>query len=66
MKHILDIKTAGAPLERAEKALIMIHGRGGSAQDILSLASHLHVDNYALVAHRLLIRRGILIHLWHL
>jgi phospholipase/carboxylesterase len=28
----------------------MIHGRGGSAQDILSLASHLHVDNYALVA----------------
>nr|WP_199161633.1 dienelactone hydrolase family protein [Elizabethkingia sp. ASV34] len=50
MKHILDIKTAGAPLERAEKALVMIHGRGGSAQDILSLASHLHVDNYALVA----------------
>lgn len=41
MKHILDIKTAGAPLEQAEKALIMIHGRGGSAQDILSLFLHI-------------------------
>ncbi|KUY30403.1 alpha/beta hydrolase [Elizabethkingia ursingii] len=50
MNHIFDIKTAGVSLEHAEKALVMIHGRGGSAQDILGLASHLHVKDYALIA----------------
>jgi phospholipase/carboxylesterase len=50
MGHIVDIKTAGKPLEQAEKALIMIHGRGGSAQDILSLSQHLNVEDYALLA----------------
>ena len=28
----------------------MIHGRGGSAEDILSLAAHLHVKDFALLA----------------
>jgi len=50
MNHILDIKTAGKPLDQAEKALIMIHGRGGSAQDILSLSQHLNVEDYAILA----------------
>lgn len=50
MSHILDIKTAGKPLDQAEKALIMIHGRGGSAQDILSLSQHLNVEEYAVLA----------------
>lgn len=50
MNHILDIKTSGKPLNQAQKALIMIHGRGGSAQDILSLSQHLNVENYALLA----------------
>ncbi|KFF10946.1 phospholipase [Chryseobacterium soli] len=50
MNHILDIKTSGKPLNQAQKALIMIHGRGGSAQDILSLSRHLNVDDYALLA----------------
>ncbi|CAH0187019.1 dienelactone hydrolase family protein [Chryseobacterium sp. Bi04] len=50
MSHILNIKTAGIPLKQAEKALIMIHGRGGSAQDILSLSQHLNVKDYALLA----------------
>lgn len=48
--HSKDIKTAGKPLAEAKKALIMIHGRGGSAEDILSLASHLQVQDYALLA----------------
>lgn len=48
--HLKDIKTAGKPLAEAKKALIMIHGRGGSAEDILSLASHLQVQDYALLA----------------
>lgn len=50
MSHTLDIKTLGKPLEQAEKVLIMIHGRGGSAQDILSLSQHLNVEDYALLA----------------
>ncbi|PWN72288.1 phospholipase [Chryseobacterium phosphatilyticum] len=50
MIHTLNIKTAGIPLKQAEKALIMIHGRGGSAQDILSLSQHLKVKDYALLA----------------
>jgi len=50
MSHTFDIKTSGKPLEQAEKVLIMIHGRGGSAQDILSLSQHLNVEDYALLA----------------
>ncbi|WP_419870429.1 alpha/beta hydrolase [Chryseobacterium sp. CT-SW4] len=50
MVHTLDIKTAGTPLDKAEKALIMIHGRGGSAEDILSLSRHFNVKDYALLA----------------
>lgn len=50
MSHTLDIKTGGKSLDEAEKVLIMIHGRGGSAQDILSLSQHLNVKDYALLA----------------
>ncbi len=50
MSHTLNIKTAGIPLKQAEKALIMVHGRGGSAQDILSLSRHLNVKDYAILA----------------
>lgn len=48
--HSLNIQTAGKALEDAEKALIMIHGRGASAGDILRLAPHLSVQDYALLA----------------
>ncbi|HEX2848060.1 MAG TPA: dienelactone hydrolase family protein [Chitinophagaceae bacterium] len=44
------IYTAGKKPEEAKKALIMVHGRGGSAADILSLAQHLDVKDYALLA----------------
>lgn len=50
MAHTLDIKTAGLPLDKADKALIMIHGRGASASDILSVASHLNVADFTLLA----------------
>jgi len=50
MSHTLDIKVAGQPLTDATKALIMIHGRGGSATDILSLSRYLNVADYALLA----------------
>ena len=48
--HRKKIITAGKPLKDAEKALIMVHGRGADARDILGLASHLNVSGYALVA----------------
>ncbi|ODS81227.1 MAG: phospholipase [Cytophagaceae bacterium SCN 52-12] len=50
MSHPLDIKQAGAPPERAEKALIMLHGRGGSAADILTLSQFLAVEDFTLLA----------------
>ena len=48
--HQKKIITAGKQLDEADKVLIMIHGRGGTAEDILSLASHLSVDGFALLA----------------
>jgi phospholipase/carboxylesterase len=48
--HARDIRYGGLARDKATKALIMIHGRGGSAEDIMSLSSHLHVTDYALFA----------------
>ena len=48
--HKKKIQTAGKSLKEAEKVLIMIHGRGSNALDILGLASHLNVSEYALIA----------------
>lgn len=50
MTHQKNIVTAGVPLSQAKKALIMIHGRGAGAQDIISLATYLNVGDYALLA----------------
>lgn len=48
--HQKKIISRGEDLSKANKLLIMVHGRGGDAGDILSLASHLDVDGYALLA----------------
>lgn len=48
--HKKKIQTAGQPIKEAEKALIMLHGRGADARDILSVASHLNVPKFALLA----------------
>jgi phospholipase/carboxylesterase len=48
--HKKNIQTAGKDLKNAEKALIMVHGRGADAHDILGLASHLNVPDFALLA----------------
>lgn len=50
MLHEKKIKYGGTPVEKAKKALIMIHGRGGFAEDILGLAEHLKIKDFALVA----------------
>jgi phospholipase/carboxylesterase len=41
---------AGAPLEKARAAFVMVHGRGASAESILTLAPALSVDGVAFVA----------------
>ena len=48
--HPKNIVTAGTALEDASKVLIMVHGRGGSADDILSLATYLQIKDFALLA----------------
>ena len=37
-------------METKKEILILVHGRGGSAEDILSLAGYLNVKDYALIA----------------
>ncbi|MEO5893141.1 MAG: dienelactone hydrolase family protein [Ferruginibacter sp.] len=48
--HQKKIIAAGKKISEAKKVLIMVHGRGGSAEDILSLSAHLDVKDYALLA----------------
>ena len=48
--HKKQFITAGKKTEEASKLLIMIHGRGGSAEDILSLHDYLEVKDFALLA----------------
>ncbi len=44
------VLTAGEPLERAKAAMIMIHGRGASPEDILSLAGEINQPGFAYLA----------------
>lgn len=48
--HQKKIIASGKELTAESKVLIMLHGRGGSAEDILSLSSHLNVKDYSLLA----------------
>ena len=41
---------AGAPLDRAQAAMIMVHGRGASASDILTLVPELQQPEFAYLA----------------
>lgn len=47
---MVDIDFKGQALENAKKVAIMVHGRGGNTASILSLAAHLNLDGFALVA----------------
>jgi phospholipase/carboxylesterase len=48
--HTKNLVWSGKKPEEASKALIMIHGRGASAEDILTLSEHLNVTDFALLA----------------
>lgn len=45
-----NIRTAGKPLNEAGKVMIMVHGRGSSAADILSLSTSIQDSDFAFVA----------------
>ncbi|MFL5734123.1 MAG: alpha/beta hydrolase [Chloroflexia bacterium] len=44
------VPAAGAPLEEARAAMLMVHGRGATARDMLTLAEELGRPDYAYVA----------------
>jgi len=44
------IVTRGAALDKADKVMVMIHGRGATAESILSLSEHLTTPNVAYLA----------------
>jgi len=48
--HTKQVIRTGKQTGEATKAMIMVHGRGGSAEDILSLANYLPVNDFALFA----------------
>lgn len=48
--HGKNIFSAGKNIRDAGNVLIMLHGRGGSAEDILSLAQYFSLEDYALLA----------------
>ncbi len=49
-QHTKNISYTGKTLSEASKAMVMIHGRGASAESILGLAEELEVKNFALLA----------------
>lgn len=48
--HTKNITTAGKDITEAKKAMIFLHGRGGNAGDILTLAEHFPTEDFALFA----------------
>jgi phospholipase/carboxylesterase len=48
--HKKDIRTGGVNIKDAKKALVLLHGRGAPAEDILGLAAQLEVRDFALIA----------------
>ena len=48
--HSKQLHSAGKTLGEGRKVLVMLHGRGASAEDILTLAEHLHVKDFTLLA----------------
>ncbi|GAA4319852.1 dienelactone hydrolase family protein [Mucilaginibacter gynuensis] len=49
-QHTKQYITAGTPAEEAKGALVMLHGRGGTAANIVSLARELNTKDLAIYA----------------
>ena len=46
----MQLLAAGAPLSRARAAAVLVHGRGASAEDILSLGAEFGQEDIAYLA----------------
>jgi len=46
----MKVEKRGQPLDKASKALILLHGRGGNAVDMLRLADHFCDETFYIVA----------------
>jgi len=50
MEHTRQVLEAGLPLDKASRALIMLHGRGATSHDIIGLHHQLSLSDYYIVA----------------
>jgi phospholipase/carboxylesterase len=48
--HVAKLLITGLELQKASKAIILLHGRGGSANDIISLADHFALEGFVILA----------------
>ena len=48
--HQKQVIISGRPIEEAKKAIIMLHGRGATAEGIIALAEHLNLADAAIFA----------------
>src|SRR6476661_751502 len=48
--HSKQLTYAGKPLAEAQKVLILLHGRGGSAGDLISIAKYFNLEETAIIA----------------
>ena len=49
-EHSKKVIAGGTPIAEAKKAIVMLHGRGGSAEDIVSLQRVLNLEGIAILA----------------
>ncbi len=47
--HQKQITATGLPLDKAKKVVVMIHGRGATANSMFSLKDHLHITDAAIL-----------------
>jgi phospholipase/carboxylesterase len=45
-----ELVTAGTPLEEADAAMVLVHGRGATARSIVQMGQEVHQDGLALLA----------------
>jgi phospholipase/carboxylesterase len=48
--HEKNIKVAGVRITEARKALLLLHGRGGTAEDIISIAQYMDIKDTHIMA----------------
>lgn len=50
MMHVAKLLITGVELDKASKAIILLHGRGASANDIIRIADHFALEGFVILA----------------